>query len=206
MIKAIITDFDGTLVDTFEANLRAYQKAFYEVGITLTAEKYRECFGYRFDRFMTAMGITDENVAAQIKELKKQYYPEYFEFLKPNTALINLIAGIKSMGGKTAIASTARKENLMNAVNYLSIAHHFDLIFAGVDVKKGKPDPEIYLKSMAALGVSPDETLIFEDSQVGIDAAKASGASYMIVDQRQFCLWEKGEERKEKRYGYRICF
>lgn len=186
MIKAIITDFDGTLVDTFEANLRAYQKAFQEVGLSLTSDRYSECFGYRYDRFMQEMGVTDKTVADTIKELKKQYYPEYFEYLKPNTALINLIAGIKSMGGKTAIASTARKENLMNAINYLGIAHHFDLIFAGVDVKKGKPDPEIYLKSMAALGVTPDETLIFEDSQVGIDAAKASGASYMIVSPKQF--------------------
>ena len=74
----------------------------------------------------------------------------------------------------------------MNAISYLGIGHHFDLIFAGVDVKKGKPDPEIYLKSMAALGVTPDETFIFEDSQVGIDAAKASGASYMIVSPNQF--------------------
>lgn len=186
MVKAIITDFDGTLVDTFEANLRAYQKAFQEVGLNLTAERYRECFGYRYDRFMQEMGVTDKTIADSIKELKKKYYPEYFEYLKPNIALINLIAGIKKMGGKTAIASTARKENLMNVISYLGIAHHFDLIFAGVDVKKGKPDPEIYLKSMAALGVTPDETVIFEDSQVGIDAAKASGASYMIVSPNQF--------------------
>lgn len=186
MVKAIITDFDGTLVDTFEANLRAYQKAFQEVGLNLTAERYRECFGYRYDRFMQEMGVTDKTIADSIKELKKIYYPEYFEYLKPNIALINLIAGIKKMGGKTAIASTARKENLMNVISYLGIAHHFDLIFAGVDVKKGKPDPEIYLKSMAALGVTPDETFIFEDSQVGIDAAKASGASYMIVSPNQF--------------------
>ena len=186
MVKAIITDFDGTLVDTFEANLRAYQKAFQEVGLNLTAERYRECFGYRYDRFMQEMGVTDKTIADSIKELKKQYYPEYFDCLKPNTTLINLIAGIKVMGGKTAIASTARKENLMNVITYLGIAHHFDLIFAGVDVKKGKPDPEIYLKSMAALGVTPDETFIFEDSQVGIDAAKASGASYMIVSPNQF--------------------
>lgn len=186
MVKAIITDFDGTLVDTFEANLRAYQKAFQEVGLNLTAERYRECFGYRYDRFMQEMGVTDKTIADSIKELKKKYYPDYFEYLKPNIALINLIAGIKKMGGKTAIASTARKENLMNVISYLGIAHHFDLIFAGVDVKKGKPDPEIYLKSMAALGVTPDETFIFEDSQVGIDAAKASGASYMIVSPNQF--------------------
>ena len=186
MIKAIITDFDGTLVDTFEANLRAYQKVFNEIGITLTAEKYRECFGYRFDRFMIAMGITDENVATRIKELKKQYYPEFFEFLRPNTALIQLISSFKTMGGKTAIASTARKENLMNAVNHLDIAPHFDLIFAGIDVKQGKPNPEIYQKTMDALGVNPQEVLIFEDSQVGIEAAKGSGANYMIVSPEQF--------------------
>ena len=52
MIRAIITDFDGTLVDTFDANLKAYQKAFGEVGVVLSEEKYRECFGFRFDRFM----------------------------------------------------------------------------------------------------------------------------------------------------------
>ena len=186
MIKAIITDFDGTLVDTFEANLRAYQKVFNEIGITLTAEKYRECFGYRFDRFMIAMGITDENVATRIKELKKQYYPEFFEFLRPNTALIQLISSFKTMGGKTAIASTARKENLMNAVEYLGVARHFDLIFAGVDVKRGKPDPEIYIKTMETLGVVAEETLIFEDSEIGIEAAKASGARFIRVTPEWF--------------------
>lgn len=186
MIKAIITDFDGTLVDTFEANLRAYQQAFSDEGVTLTAERYRECFGYRFERFMTAMAINDNIVAHRIKEAKKEYYPDYFEFLKPNNTLIELIDSFKALGGMTAIASTARKENLMNAVNYLGIAGYFDIIYAGVDVKQGKPSPEIYLKAMKALGVSPEETLIFEDSQVGIDAAKASGAHVMIVDQRQF--------------------
>lgn len=186
MIKTIITDFDGTLVDTFEANLRAYQKAFQEVGLNLTAERYRECFGYRYDRFMQEMGVTDKIIANSIKELKKQYYPEYFDCLKPNTTLIHLIAGIKAMGGKTAIASTARKENLMNAVKFLGIAHYFDLILAGIDVKKGKPEPEIYIKSMAALGVTPEETLIFEDSDIGITAAIASGARHIRVTPEWF--------------------
>lgn len=186
MIKAIITDFDGTLVDTFEANYRAYQKAFASVGMELTRECYKECFGFRYDRFMQAVGVTDKAMADAIKEAKKEYYPRFFECLKPNTALIKFIAGFKALGGKTAIASTARKENLMNAVGYLGIADNFDLIFAGVDVQKGKPDPEIYNKAMSALGVTPEETLIFEDSQVGIDAAKASGASYMIVSAKQF--------------------
>ncbi len=188
MIKAIITDFDGTLVDTFEANFRAYKDAFVEIGMILTREQYHQFFGLRFDKFMEAVGIDDAGIANGIKELKKKYYPKYFSLLRPNIALINLIQSFKQMGGKTAIASTARKENLMKAINYINIANHFDLIFAGVDVKFGKPNPEIYLKTMEALQVIPEETLIFEDSQIGIDAAKASGAHYMVVDQLQFEL------------------
>ena len=74
----------------------------------------------------------------------------------------------------------------MNAINHLGIADIFDLIYAGIDVKQGKPSPEIYNKAMAALDVKPEETLIFEDSEVGIEAAKASGAKCIIVSQMQF--------------------
>lgn len=186
MIRLIVTDFDGTLVDTFEANLRAYQDAFCQVGITLTADKYRECFGYRFDRFMSEMAIDDELVAKTIKEAKKNAYPKYFGYLRLNKALVSFIGTAKAHGIITAIASTARKENLMNAVNYLGIADNFDLIFAGIDVKQGKPSPEIYLKVMEHFDISAAETLIFEDSAVGIEAAKASGAQYMIVPKEQF--------------------
>lgn len=186
MIKAIITDFDGTLVDTFEANLRAYQKAFNDVGLNLTADKYRQCFGYRFERFMVAMGVHDNKTSNYIREAKKDYYPQFFEYLTPNIALIELIASYRALGGKTAIASTARKENLMNVVNYLGLSDMFDLIYAGVDVIQGKPSPEIYLKTMEELGVKADETLIFEDSEVGIQAAKSSGAKYMVVNSEYF--------------------
>ena len=186
MIKAIITDFDGTLVDTFEANLRAYQRAYQSVGLDITLEKYRECFGYRFERLMTATGVFDETTANKIKEAKKMFYPQYFSYLKPNHVLIELITSFKVMGGKTAIASTARKENLMNVVNYLGFADKFDLIYAGMDVKQGKPSPEIYLKAMETLNVSPEEVLIFEDSPVGVEAARASGAHVLLITQEDF--------------------
>lgn len=186
MIRAIITDFDGTLVDTFEANLRAYQKSFSECGIKLTEEKYRDCFGLRFDAFMSRMSVFDEQKACRIKELKKEYYPHFFEYLVPNQPLIGLIDSFHRLGGKTAIASTARKENLMNAIHALDLKEYFDLIFAGVDVKRGKPDPEIYNKAMESLGVKPEETLIFEDSDIGIGAAIASGAKYIRVTPEWF--------------------
>ena len=156
MIKAIITDFDGTLVDTFEANFRAYQEAFEKVGLTLSRKQYRQCFGLRFDKFIEMMGIENAETVNRIKKLKKDCYPKFFSFLRPNMALIELLLNFRQMGGKTAIASTARKENLMNAIDYLNITNHFDLIFAGIDVRHGKPNPEIYIKTMDALRVIPE--------------------------------------------------
>ena len=181
MIKAIISDFDGTLVDTFEANLKAYQDAFKVVGIKLTKDQYRKCFGMRFDDFMHEMNINDDDKRYKIKDLKKDYYPTHFNLLKPNIGLISLIETFHTYGCKTAIASTARKENLMNAIKYLGIEDNFDLIFSGIDVKQGKPSPEIYIKTMKTLDVKPEETLIFEDSEVGYQAAKASGALFIKV-------------------------
>ena len=186
MIKAIITDFDGTLVDTFDANLATYQKVLGDYGIVLTREKYHECFGLRFDAFMTVVGVDDELMRDSIKEAKTAMYPSFFEKLLPNKVLIDFLMTVRASGVKIAIASTARKENLMNVLSYLGLDKSFDLIMAGVNVSKGKPDPEIYTLTMSQLGVSPDEVLIFEDSQVGLQAAEASGARYIKITEKFF--------------------
>lgn len=176
MYKALITDFDGTLVDTFEANYFAYKKAFSKVHLDLTQEVYRKCFGYRFDKFMNTLNIHDNELRSKIREYKKEYYPEYFDYLLPNNALINLIYTFKKQGLKTAIASTARRENLEAALQHLSIKNLFDIIYTGEDVKNGKPSPEIYNLTIKELNVNANETIIFEDSEVGVKAAIASGA------------------------------
>lgn len=190
MIKAIITDFDGTLVDTFEANYEAYMLAFkryyYEIGYGLTKEQYRACFGLRFDAFMDYMKVQDQTLRAKIKREKARVYPMCFSSLNPNTTLIDFIRKAKSTGVKTAIASTAQRNNLMNVLNHLKIEELFDQIIAGDAVKVGKPSPEIYLTSMQMLNARPEETLIFEDSEVGIQAAQASGANYMVVTSKYF--------------------
>lgn len=186
MIKAVITDFDGTLVDTFEANLRSYQRAFEECGLVLKPDTYRACFGLRYDAFMSQVGVLDSEVATQIRELKKKYYPEYFEYLSLNNVLLETIDTFHRSGVRTAIASTANKDNLMNVVHYYDLGGFFDYILAGIDVIKGKPDPEIYVKAMGLLGVKPDETLVFEDSEIGIKAAKASNARCIHVTEEWF--------------------
>lgn len=181
-ISLLISDFDGTLVDTFQANLAAYQEAFKECGYDLMSEQYRKCFGYRFDKFMDYMGIDNIETRKKIKEIKGEVYPKYFNLLKVNTSLLEFIKSFKASGGKTAVASTARKKNLMNALNYIGVTDSFDLILAGEDVINGKPDPEIYLNVLSFFNMKPEEALIFEDSEIGMEAAKRADISFIEVN------------------------
>lgn len=180
-IKLLITDFDGTLADTFEPNYAAYCEAFAKEGKTLSREKYQDCFGLRFDRFMDAMGIVDAETKGRIKEAKADAYPRHFDKLRPNTDLLEVLRAFKAMGGKIAIASTASERNLRAALRHMGAEDDFDLILAGESVKNGKPDPEIYLTVLKKMGVKAEEAIVFEDSQVGLEAAKAAGIEAIQV-------------------------
>ena len=182
-VKLLITDFDGTLVDTFAANYAAYNKAFSEVGLSITEEQYRKCFGYRFERFMTEMGVVDVTVASKIRSLKGRYYPEFFDRLVVNRPLLEFLRAFRRGGAKTAIASTARRINLENALAYIGADGDFDLILAGEDVKDGKPSPEIYQTAVERMGVLPSEAIVFEDSAVGFAAAEAAGICHVKVNE-----------------------
>ena len=181
-IKLIVSDFDGTLVDTFRANLEAYRVAFNEFGYELTEQQYRKRFGLRFDAFMESMGISDDVVKEKIKETKSLVYPDYFSLLRVNNTLLSLIRSFKDSGGKTALASTARRKNLRNILTYIAASDVFDQILAGEDVAAGKPDPEIYIKAMERFGVAAGETLVFEDSEAGFKAAGNDGIPYIKIN------------------------
>lgn len=180
-IKLMISDFDGTLVDTFEANYKAYKKAFGEYNINLSREKYSACFGYRFDEFMKYMNINDENIKNGIRKLKSEYYPLFFNDLTINQPLINILRSFKNSGGLTAVASTASHKNITNALDYIHAKDAFSLILTGEDVNIGKPNPEIYNTILKKLEISPEEAIVFEDSIVGIQAASAAKISYIKI-------------------------
>jgi beta-phosphoglucomutase-like phosphatase (HAD superfamily) len=180
-IKAIITDFDGTLVNTFHANFYAYHEVFKQYGYELTRDQYKECYGLRYDAFCDKMNIKQED-RKPIKELKKKIYPDFFDYLTINQNLLTFIRASHILYGiKTCIASTATKENLYNVLKYFNIEDAFDVIITGENVSKGKPDPEVYLKAMNVLECKPDEAIVFEDSDVGCKAAENAGLNYIKV-------------------------
>ena len=88
---------------------------------------------------------------------------------------------MRSMGAKVWIVSTGHIDNITNVMRHLNITDGVDGIISGDDVTRPKPHPECFLSAMERVGATPRETIIFEDSAMGLEAAERSGAAYVKI-------------------------
>lgn len=184
-IDCLVFDFDGTLFDTRIANIEAYKSAFMLNGLFFDEQRYREAFGLRFDEMMDIVcpSSTKEERKA-IKESKAVFYENNVSLVVPNDRLIRLIVDIRRIRPKIHIglATTASKKNVFMLLEKFKLTSYFDGLLFGEDIVRTKPDPECYIRCMEMFSVLPEHTLIFEDSEVGILAARRSGAKVIRVD------------------------
>lgn len=181
-LKLIILDFDGTLADTRQANAAAYIETLSEVGITLSEEEYlSKYFGVRCMEFMRMLGFEDPETISRLRRRKIELYPNYFDSVRLNTPLWEWCQAQRKGGVKVWIVSTGHRDNITNVIRHLNLNEGIDGILTGDDVTTAKPDPECFLRAMQIENVTPAETIIFEDSEVGIEAARRSGALFSVV-------------------------
>lgn len=181
-LKLILLDFDGTLVDTREANALAYIATLEEAGIKITKEEYlTHYFGVRCPEFMRMVGVTDPEEIKALRQRKVELYPNFFSTVRLNEPLWSWCQMLRKSEVKVWIVSTGHPDNIANVMRYLNIESGIDGIICGDDVEQPKPHPDCFLKAMEIEGVTADETIIFEDSSVGIEAARRSGAAYSII-------------------------
>lgn len=182
-LKLILLDFDGTLADTRYANADAYIEALSEVGISLDRATYLErYFGMRCKEFMNSVGINDDDAVAKIRHRKIELYPKHFDSIKLNTPLWEWCKMMRDGGAKVWIVSTGHIDNITNVMRYLNIYGDVDGILTGDDVTRPKPHPDCFIKAMEIENATPAETIIFEDSAYGLEAARASGAAYVKIE------------------------
>jgi len=190
-IRLILLDFDGTLADTRRANTLAYVEAFAREGLALGEEEYAaRYFGMRCDEFLRAFGIGDAARRERLRRLKIALYPTYFDTVTLNRPLWEFCRQFRAQGGRVWIVSTGSRENIEEVMRHIGIGLPGDTsasegavdgILAGPDIARSKPHPDCFLEAMRREGVSPGETLIFEDSPIGLEAARRSGAAYIRV-------------------------
>lgn len=181
-VKLILLDFDGTLADTRQANTRAYVAALSEAGYQLTEEEYMaHYFGMRCNEFLTRFGIEDPAERERLRLRKIALYPTFFDSVQLNRPLWDFCQQFRAQGGRVWIVSTGSRANIDNVMHYLGLTEGVDGVLSSFDVEHSKPAPDCFLEAMRREGVTPRETLIFEDSEIGLEAASRSGAAYIRV-------------------------
>ena len=180
--KLAIFDLDGTLFNTDEVNYHAYADAFGKYGVTLDHDYYvNECNGRHYKTFAPIILGGNLEHMEDIHELKKTKYSEYLKYAKINSLLFDVIRSIKDTY-KIAIVTTASEKNVEDILSFFEVRDLFDLLITQEDISLPKPDPEGFFIAMEYYGVDSSRCIIYEDSDVGIQAARKTGASVLRVD------------------------
>jgi HAD superfamily hydrolase (TIGR01509 family) len=182
---AVIFDMDGVICDTNPHHSLAW-KAFlkkFEIDATedeFIAHMYGKSNSYILKHFLKRDVIGDEFIAMEYEKealFRELYEPEVI----PIAGLLEFIADLKANGVKTGVATSAPVENLQLILSKLPLAAQMESLLSSADVIHHKPNPEVYLKSAANLGISPESCVVFEDSHSGVSAGKAAGAKVIGV-------------------------
>ena len=177
-MKLVIVDLDGTLCDTKDVNYHAYKEAIAPYGYDMDYKYYCEfCNGRHYLDFLPQITTNDKDILTAIHKAKKIAYRNHLDKAVLNNCLVDIIRLMKSEY-KTAVVTTASRENCYDILNQFDLIDLFDLVLTHDDLTKAKPNPEGFLKAMHYFGVKPENTIIFEDSDVGLEAAERSGAYY----------------------------
>ncbi len=187
-IKAVIYDVDGTLIDSEPLHILAWDLALKDNGSSLgdLSEVFvRTMVGKKPIAIATDMVVAlDANIRPDdLLKLKTTIYLKLTEEqLKPMGGAIESINELKAAGYRLAIGTSLDDSLLDTILHHLNIADYFEVKVTGNQISKGKPDPETYLKVAELLQLSPDECVVLEDAQTGIQSAKAAGAWCIAIE------------------------
>ncbi|MBD2845028.1 HAD-IA family hydrolase [Paenibacillus sp. IB182496] len=185
MIKAIIFDFDGTIIDTETAWYVAFRDAYKEHGVELTLEKYSECLGTSLHSFNPYTYLsTDCNIDLDLDAFRAAMQARHAELMmqeQVRPGILNYLEKAKAAGLKIGLASSSHREWVDRFVAQLGIADYFECYRTADNVKHVKPDPELYTQSLECLGVEAGEAIAIEDSPNGAKAAVAAGIYTLVI-------------------------
>ncbi|MHA1803782.1 MAG: HAD family hydrolase [Promethearchaeota archaeon] len=172
----VIFDMDGVLADTGPIHFESWKKmAEEEAGVEFTREFFEETFGQQ------SIPITRKLVGPEVSQelvekwahLKEYYYREMVkDKLEPLPGAVELIKELKAKGFKLALGSSGPPENVELLLTSLDVKKYFDVIITAAEVRRSKPEPDVFLLAAEKLNIEPSKCVVIEDAPVGIEAAK----------------------------------
>jgi HAD superfamily hydrolase (TIGR01509 family) len=179
MRYAYIFDVDGVLLSTMEAHFECYKQALEEVKVPIDKEQFFRQAGMKGSEQIMYFA-RNAGVAVDVEKVyarKRELFERYVDSVEKIECNIELIRALRSAGFPVGIASGSARKSWVPILTRFGI--QADAMAGAEDVKRGKPHPDLYLEVAEKLGVPPSHCIVVEDSEAGIDAARAAGMKAM---------------------------
>jgi beta-phosphoglucomutase family hydrolase len=176
--SAVIFDMDGVIVDNMKYHKKAWEMFLKKYAPDMDVEEFSRHFGKvnkDLLKIVFQREVSDEE-ESRFGDEKEAFYRElYAKDVAPTDGLVKFLKELKENNVKTAVGSAAPKVNVDFVFEKTGLRPYFDVSTDANDVTRGKPDPEIYLKTAEKLDCPPEACLVFEDSVPGIQAGRNAG-------------------------------
>ena len=190
MIKAIIFDMDGLMIDSERVTFECYQERLKDMNLTMDEEFYKTLLGKPikgiYQRFYDVYGndFPIQNVIQDVHQLMAERFET--EGVPVKKGLVELLHYLKDNNYKTIVATSSNRDRVDKILAQAKITEFFDDSICGDEVTKGKPNPEVFLKSCQKLGVNVDEAIVLEDSEAGIQASYDANMVKLVMQDGNF--------------------
>jgi beta-phosphoglucomutase family hydrolase len=190
--EAYLFDCDGTVADSMPLHYIAWKKALGEWHCEFTEELFYAWGGMSVAQIITTLN-EERGLNMPVAEVAKRKEDLYFENLPQLKAVPEVLEHIEASYRRIplAVVSGSTRDSVTASLGALKLLDKFDTLVCAGDYQKSKPDPEPFLLAAKRLGVAPEACLVFEDSDLGIQAATAAGMSSVKVLQPRHVLFEK---------------
>ena len=190
MIKAIIFDMDGLMIDSERVTFECYQERLKDMNLTMDEEFYKTLLGKPikgiYQRFYDVYGddFPIENVIQDVHQLMAERFET--EGVPVKKGLVELLHYLKDNNYKTIVATSSNRDRVDKILAQAKITEFFDDSICGDEVTKGKPNPEVFLKSCQKLGVNFYESIVLEDSEAGIQASYDANIKVICIPDMKY--------------------
>ena len=179
MVKAVLWDLDGTLVDSAEFHWRAWRDVMAEEGLPITHGQFVQSFGKRNDLILSGW-LGEDAGPERMRRLSEEKESRFRALVRahgiePLPGVREWVARLHREGWLHAIATSAPRANLETLADAMGMRDYFRAGVAAEDVTHGKPDPEVFLLAAARLGAGPHQSIVVEDAPTGIEAGRRAG-------------------------------
>jgi beta-phosphoglucomutase len=176
--RAVVFDMDGVLIDSGAHHRDAWRLLLADLGLTPAPDFWRLTIGRPAEEAVALLlgRPVDAGEAVRLARRKREHYTRLAaRGMQPIPGVAAFVAALARQGVPRAVATSASRRDVDALLAEIGVRRHFEVIVTADDVRLGKPDPEVYVRAAAGLGLPPGGCLVFEDSVVGIHAARGAG-------------------------------